>query len=353
MVLVWALIGCGDERESTRPEQGPITSSVYASGIVKARGQYAASAVVSGVLARSYVRAGDTVRIGDPLFRIDDRSSELMTRNAEVTYELARKNASKDSPVLQERTLAVQLALEKMANDSLLFMRQKNLWEQKVGSRVEYEQRELAYRTSRTAYSNALASLDDTKSRIAKDLEVARNNLLIDQAMKDDHIVRSLIEGRVYDVLLEPGELVTPQQRLAILGSRTVFEIELEVDEYDIAKVQVGQPIHVTMDSHRGKLFAAVVARIDPMMDPRSRTFNVLATFTEAPEVVYPNLTVEANIVTGQKEDAITIPAPYLVDGGQVIDGNGERIPVEIGLRDMQRVEILDGIDTGTVILKP
>jgi len=353
LFLLVVLLSCGERRESTTPAVGGITAAVYASGIVKAREQYAVSAVVSGVLAASYVGTGDTVRRGDPLFRIDDRSSALMTRNAEAVYDLARRNVAESSPILSERTMAVQLALEKFRNDSLLFVRQKSLWEKQVGSKVEYEQRELAYRTARTAYANARAALEDTRSQLRNNLEVARNNLLNNQAMRDDHLVRSLVDGRVYDVLVETGELVTPQQRLAVLGSAAEFEMELQVDESDIARVRPGQVVHATLDSHPGEVFEGEVVRVDPLMDRRSRGFTVLARFVREPGTLYPNLTVEANIVTAHKERTLTIPSAYLVDGRYVLTGEGERTEVATGLRDLQRVEVLSGIDSTTRILKP
>lgn len=344
---------CSPERESTRPTVGPIVDAVYASGFVRSHDQYMASAVVSGVLAKRYVEVGDTVKVGDPLFRIDDRSSDLLTRNAESVYELARGNAASNSPIVKERTLAVQLAKERLENDSLLYVRQRSLWEQKVGAQVEYEQRELAFRTARTAYANARAALDDTRNQVRNNLDVARNNLLNNQAMKDDHLVRSLIDGRVYELLIEPGELVTPQQPLAVLGSTNDFEMELQVDEFDIARVRVGQIVHITLDSYRGQVFQGQVTRVDPLMDQRSRSFTVKAAFTNSPATLYPNLTVEANIVVAAKDRALTIPTEYLVDGSYVLVGKGERRAVELGLRDLQRVELTAGIDSATTILKP
>jgi multidrug efflux pump subunit AcrA (membrane-fusion protein) len=154
-------------------------------------------------------------------------------------------------------------------------------------------------------------------------------------------------------MLIEPGELVTPQQKLAVLGSAKDFEMELQVDEFDIARIRVGQVVQVTLDSYRGEVFQGSVSRVDPSMDSRSRTFTVMALFTTMPEMLYPNLTVEANIVVDRKDQAMTIPAEYLVDGGFVLTGKDERIAVEIGLRDLQRVEVISGIDSSTVILKP
>lgn len=49
-------------------------------------------------------------------------------------------------------------------------------------------------------------------------------------------------------------------------------------------------------------------------MNERSRSFEVEASFTQQPDVLYPNLTVEANIVLQSKENVLTIPRKYLVD---------------------------------------
>jgi len=95
------------------------------------------------------------------------------------------------------------------------------------------------------------------------------------------------------------------------------------------------------------------VTRIIPLMDSRSRTFTVEARFTKMPPKLFPNITAEANIVLEKRDNAITIPASYLVDGSHVLTGEDERIPVRIGLRDLERVEILDGIDSTTVLYKP
>jgi HlyD family secretion protein len=344
---------CGQKRESITPQRGPIVSAVYASGVVKAQGQYAASPVVNGVLAAVYVQAGDRVAVGDPLFRIDDRTARVGVQAAESQYELARRNAAANSPLLAERRAAVDLARERMRQDSLMFTRQKALWDQNIGSRLELEQRELAFSSARTAYQNARAALRNTESELQNALVNARSNFESQVAMRDDRLIRSQLEGLVYAVNSELGELVTPQQRLAVLGRADAFEMELQVDEMDIARVRPGQEVAVTLDSYPGQVFTGEVQRVDPMMDQRSRTFTVLAAFREAPPVLYPNLTVEANIVIERKEDALTIPVAYLVEGDQVLVGEEELRTVRVGLRDLQRVEVLEGLDERTEILRP
>ena len=54
-----------------------------------------------------------------------------------------------------------------------------------------------------------------------------------------------------------------------------------------------------------------------------------------------------------RKEDALTIPAAYVVEGKYVLTGPDERTPVTIGVKDMEKVEVLEGIDASTQLYKP
>jgi multidrug efflux pump subunit AcrA (membrane-fusion protein) len=353
ILAIVLLASCTEDRASITPTRGPIVSAVYASGVVKAHDQYAASSVVNGILAAVYVQAGDHVKSGDPLFMIDDRIAQVGVQAAGSQYELARRNAAHNSPLLSERRAAVALARDRMHQDSLLFVRKRALWEQKIGSRLEFEQRELAYASARTAFENARAALQNTESELQNALVTARSNFENQVAMRDDRLIRSQVDGIVYAVNIEPGELVSPQQQLAVLGSADRFEMELQVDEMDIARVSPGQEVAVTLDSYPKEVFTGEITRVDPMMDQRSRTFTVQAAFTKAPQKLYPNLTVEANIVIERKEDALIIPAAYLVEGDQVMVAEDGSRPVKIGLRDLQQVEVLEGIDEGTRIYRP
>ena len=74
--------------------------------------------------------------------------------------------------------------------------------------------------------------MQETRDRLRTELEVARNNALISTAGSDDRTPRSLIEGIVYDLMVEPGELATPQKPVAVVGSASDLYLELEVDDH-------------------------------------------------------------------------------------------------------------------------
>ncbi|MBK7087126.1 MAG: efflux RND transporter periplasmic adaptor subunit [Flavobacteriales bacterium] len=347
------LIACGEKRETIIPTVGPITESVYASGVVKAEGQYQVFPMVNGTVTALLVNEGDTVVAGQPLLRIDDRSSSATARNADAQLRLLEQNASDRGPVLAQLREAVGQARDKYTVDSTNYARQQALWAQQIGSQNDLDQRELAYTTSKAAFVRASKALEETRERLRTELDVARNNLTISSAGNDDRTPRSLIDGIVYDLRIEPGELATTQKAVAVIGSASNLYLELEVDEYDITQVKPGQKAVISLDSYSGKAFGAEITRIIPIMDERSRTFRVEARFTEPPPMLFPFLTAEASIVLRTKEQALTIPAAYLIDGNYVLTGDDERTPVKVGARDLEKVEVLEGIDANTSLYKP
>ena len=129
--------------------------------------------------------------------------------------------------------------------------------------------------------------------------------------------------------------------------------LELQVDEYDVEKIKPGQKLLLTMDSYKNKVFEATVTRIIPFMSDRTRSFTVEAAFVTRPPVLYPNLTVEANIVIQTKEKAITIPTDYLLNDSLVILPSGEKKKVVTGLKDYRKVEIISGLTAADEIVKP
>lgn len=347
------LNGCVKKEGTITPTRGTITESAYASGVVKAQGQYQVFPLVNGRVLARLVQEGDTVKAGQALLRLDDRTSSLSANNAFAQLNLLEQNVRDDGPVLSQLRAAVEQARDKFTVDSTNYARQRALWDQQIGSRNELDQRELSYTTSKSAYDRARKALVENRQRLRTELDVARNNAAISTAGNDDRTPRSLIDGIVYDLLIEPGELATTQKPVAIIGSATDLYLELEVDEYDIRLIEVGQRVYVTLDSYADETFEAKVSRIIPYMDERSRTFKVEARFVQRPALLYPNLTVEANIVLRVKENALRIPANYVVDNDHVLTGPDTKQKVQLGLRDMQYIEVVSGIDENTPLYEP
>jgi len=353
LIVIIFLSSCRKNHESTRPVSGTIVESVYASGSIKAENAYKVYSSVSGILQKVLIKEGDTVQKGQPLFVIENSTPELNKENARLLYELARDNYQSGSDKLEEYKLAIALASEKYLNDSLLFMRQKNLRDNNIGTQVEFEQRKLAMESSFNNWKSAQSRYAQAVSQLKNDLERAKINYDISRNAQRDYIILSEINGRVYDIMPEQGEIINPQLPMAIIGSANQFLLELQVDEYDIVKVRKGQLVQVSMDSYKGKIFEAKVSRILPLMNERSRSFLVETVFSKGPDKLFQNLTVEANIITGYKNEAIIIPRSFLVDDSFVLVSPGKRLKIKPGMSNYQQVEVLQGLDTATLIYKP
>jgi multidrug efflux pump subunit AcrA (membrane-fusion protein) len=117
-----------------------------------------------------------------------------------------------------------------------------------------------------------------------------------------------------------------------------------------MARILIGQKVLVTLDSYKGIVFEAIVDKIYPIMEERSRTFKIEAKFIQIPTKLYPNLTAEANIIIQTKKKAITIPKSYLIDNSYVLVNGDKKRKVQIGLSDYQKVEIINGLNTEETI---
>lgn len=334
-----------------KPSVRNITESVYASGTVKATNQYEVFTTVTGTIHDIVVSEGDIVKRGDALVSLRHDVSALNAINARLAseYEDLKANESK----LAAGRASMELAKAAMVNDSLLLLRQRNLWTQGVGSRVDLEQREISYLNAATAYRISKLTFADLKKQLKFADVQSKTNWRISTALEDDYLIRSRVNGKVYKILKEKGELASTLQPIAIVGDADDFLLELKVDEYDIPRLQPGQRVILSLDSYRGEVFEGRVREIEPLMNEASRSFTVKADFVTRPGTLYPNLSAEANIIIRAKEKAMTIPRNYLLSDSLVILGNGQKRKVSVGAHDYQYAEILSGLSKDDVIQKP
>jgi len=351
LLLLLALAACRQKTESIFPEEHPVTESVYASGIVKARGQYDVYVSVTGILRSVLVREGDLVQAGQPLLLLAQESQRLQAEREELNAQYSTVGANADR--LAELGTAIRQARSRLVHDSTQAARSRQLWAEGIGTRAELDQRELALRTAEEAYRAALLRYEQTARQLRQSQQVSRTTAALSRTQLGDFTLRSQVAGRVYSIHRKEGELVSPQTPVAVIGAGDDFVLELQIDEYDIARVQPGQKVLVQMDSYKGQVFEAVVEQIDPIMHERTRSFEVKARLHTRPEKLYPNLTAEANIVLQTKQKALTIPRSYLVSDSFVLLKGKEKRRVQTGLRDYQRVEILSGLRKDEEIIKP
>ena len=351
--LLIFLVSCSGTNTGLKPESIAITESVYASVTIQPDSMYQAYAVVSGIVEKNLVVEGDLIKVGAPLVNIRNDAPELNLANARLTLEQAQDDLQGPNNALADLENQIETKQLQLKDDSLNFERQRRLREQNIGTETEFEKRKLAYELS----SNQLTNLRVAYRRLRQDLEIqyqqARNNFEVARVNTGDYTVRSKIDGKVYSLQKEPGENVSMQEPVAVIGSASRFLIEMLIDERDIARVRPGQEVLVSLEAFGNSVFKARVTKIYPQKNERNQTFKLEAQFDdEAPAVLYAGLSGEANIVIDRKESALTIPLDYLSDNSTVLTDEGE-VSVTTGLRSLDKVEILDGISAETLIYKP
>jgi HlyD family secretion protein len=334
-IYVWLLIlnfSCEKKVETISPKIENITESVYSSGIIKSENQYQVISTTSGVLQQIYISENDTVKKGEHLFRVYNEIASLNRENAQLQADF--NNTSNNEYKLRDLNNLVELAKAKLYNDSVQFIRQKSLWEQNIGTKVEFEQKELAFKNSKANFKSAITRLSDLKKQIDLNAKQSVNNLKASKLTESDFVIKSEINGKVYSILKNRGEVINSQIPLAIIGDANNFLLELQVDEFDIVKIKIGQKVFVRMDSYKNEVFDALVTKINPIMNEKTKTFIVEAKFLKIPDVIFPNLSAEANILIQQKSNVLTIPRNFIVDEEFVIKKKNEKVKVKLGLKD-------------------
>ena len=221
-----------------------------------------------------------------------------------------------------------------------------------MGTHNDLLQRQLASKTSTNSYQTAKLRYKELQKQISFQGKQAQKNLELSQKINNDFTIKSDVDGKVYQLPLKKGEMVNTLNPVAIIGDDSAFFLELQVDEYDINRIKIGQKIALSMDSYKGQVFECLVTKINPIMNEKTRSFTIEANFIKLPKTLYPFLTCEANIIIQQKQNAVTIPRSYLLDGDFVMLEKDKKVKVKTGLKDYQKVEILSGITTNDFIFK-
>ena len=173
---IFLLVACGGDTEKIQPEKMDLTESVYASVTVQPDSLYKVFASVNGILDEIYVEEGDSVQKEQEILKIVNTSPTLNSENAKLAFELARNNYSGNTAVLKSIQEDIDGAKLKLANDSVNYFRQKNLWEQKIGSKSQYENSKLAYDLARNTLGKLQNEYARTREELRTQLEQAENS---------------------------------------------------------------------------------------------------------------------------------------------------------------------------------
>lgn len=343
---------CSEERATLTVSKTDITESVYSSITLEPEFLYSVYSELPGRIIEFKKETGDSVSFGDIICTIDAVGAIKNSENAALNLQLIQNQLSGDASVIDDLDEEIGMAQQQLSIDSIQMSRMIALQKKGLASEAEFEQANLKLTSSKTR----LEALIARKKRLSRELKIqqqqARNAYESALSTSSDATIKSVVDGLVYEVFKENGELVNAQQPIAMIGSNDDFIIRMLIDEVDITKVVKGQEVRIDLEAYPGRTFIAKVDQIYPKMDPQTQSFEVIAKFVEAPPKLYLGLTGEANIIVSEAKNRIVIPRDYLIDGNSVETQNGIK-QIKIGLKNLTSVEVLDGIKEGEIIYLP
>ena len=353
--IVMIFVACNNpsKQKRVKAKRTDITEYVYASAQVVPTNSYNSRPLISGIIKDIFVSEGDTVNKGQALFGIDatpDLRSRL--KNAYVDLKEAKDNLSGENNRLLRLELELQQVREQNQIDSINYSRRKKLWDQKIGSKNVLEQSLLVYRSSKSRLATLQSEYRLTKATLENRYDKAEIKVNTERTLLDDLIIRSEIDGVVFSINKEVGDIISPQEIFAEIGSHDDYLIELSIDEVDISKVEIGDTAIILLEAYPDTVFASTLVYISMVKDEMTQTFKVESIFTDKPDKLFVGLAGEANIVIERRKNTLVIPSEYIIDGNKVLTEKG-LVDIRIGVKSIDNVEILKGVDTSTVLLTP
>ncbi|MCK4546726.1 MAG: efflux RND transporter periplasmic adaptor subunit [Candidatus Eisenbacteria sp.] len=334
-------------------QRGPIRVIVSASGVLEPIYQVEVKSKASGLIEQMPVEEGDSVEEGQLL-------AELDKTEARTEYDQAAANLASAKASLQY--LRKQLE------------RQQELYEQDLISDLEMEETNLELVRAESQKVSAEAKLTAAKQRL------------------DDTVVRAPVRGVVLLKSVEAGQIIssginsyTGGTTVAVVADMSRMLVKTSVDEVDIGSVEVGQAASVRPDAFPAEASSGEVIRIAPQgrMEQNVTTFEVTVQIPNPDLKLKAGMNCSVDIKVAEQADAILVPVevvgtasalkrwrailpdlriPEGVGGGRpggpyrhfviVREDDGPALrPVEVGLNDMEQVEIVRGLQEGEEVL--
>jgi HlyD family secretion protein len=339
-----------------------LQAKVTANGKVQAQKKVDISATIPGQITQLAVEEGDAVRKGQLLLQIDATNPRAVARSTAFSAQALRRDLESARFAWDQAKADAERA---EANFAALILPLAEV------------------QRARTAAATAEATLRATEQRV----EQARATLEGAEDTLAKTTVRAPIDGIVTARRVEEGEVAvigvqnSPGTVLLTISDMSVVEPEMEVDETSIPSVAVGQRAVVRIDAYPNQTFDGLVTEVgsSPILGGFGAStatgaikFKVKVRIENPPAGIKPGLTVQADILTGFRAQALTVPIQALVlreierKPGEapkpgaardeegvwlVADGKAKFQPIKTGLLGELSMEVLEGLTGGETIV--
>jgi membrane fusion protein (multidrug efflux system) len=300
-----------------------LPDDVVLTGTLKPRAQVQVVAEVQARLVRVLKDEGARVAKGEVLAELDATDYRLAGDRARAALAMAEANRA------HART-------EKERADSLL----------ETGGITDRDH---------LAAGVALQVADASLAQARADAAIAAQQLARTE-------VRAPFRGRVARRFPDPGAMLAPGTPLFTLVDDSTLEFEAAVPSRDLGRVRVGAPVSLTVDALEDTRVEGRIARVEPLVDERSRSFRAVVEVPGRPDLV-GGLFARAAVRAGEVPGALVVPPSALVRDGSdpargavfvVRSGKAERVAIEVGVEAADGVQVTKGLAAGDqVVLDP
>lgn len=288
-------------------EKRPFEHNSEVRGTVESRKNVLIAAQTGGEIKRVHVREGQHVSKGQTLISLD----------AEIVLN-----------TIAELKTALELATS-------VYERQAKLWEQKVGTEIQY--------------------LQAKNNKESLERRLATANAQLDQA-----IVKAPFSGTVDQLPAKEGEIASPGMPLVRLVSLDDNYIKADVSERYIGKFKAGDPVEVYFPANDQRLKSTILS-VSQVINPENRTFVVEVHLPKVNFVVKPNQVVVLQLRDYVSAATLAVPTRIIQkdEEGQfifVVDNRGDKmlarkVHVTTGITSKTETEILEGLEGNEMIV--
>ena len=340
---------------------GELVQSVVASGRVISPQRVTVALQGSGRVLRVAVAEGQTVAAGQLLIELDN--SDTMASLAQSSAAVAQAQAKLRQIGELNQPQALQTLAQAQATvlqARKVLTRNRDLVAQGFVSQAAVDDAQRAVDVAASQVASAQAQVK-TNTPDGSDAAVAKAALR--QAIAGEQLARAkLAQGQVFapssGVLIsrsvEVGDIVQPGKALMVLAASGQSQVLVQIDEKNLSKIALGQTALGSADAFASQRFDAVVAYINPGVDPTRGSVEVKLSVPNPPIYLRQDMTVSIDIETARRTGAVVIASSAVEDAATdkpwVLVVRDKRVVkqfVTLGLRGDTRVEVLGGIEAG------
>jgi HlyD family secretion protein len=357
-------------------EKGEITVRVPAKGVLEEVEKQMIFNESSGKILSIQVEEGDEVKEGQILAILDtaDLSNKLQIKKKMLEIdriELSRIQSLNQKA--QENRIQLIKESERALEDAKKQLEiSEKLYVGGAISKMEYEKSFKGYEETLRAYETAKNDRDEFGFDMEKILQkIAISQLEIkdfeEEMEKQMPNITSPMNGVVTAINVEEGAFSNPAVPSFVISDITNLKIEINVSEYDIAKVKMGQEVEIETEALTGQVFKGLVEKIAPVAK-RVTTGQITETMVpvtinvkEKEELLKPGFSVNTRIIAEEKKDVIVVPFDSIIteqEGTKIIyivkEGILHRIEVETGIESDFEIEVTRGLTIqDQIVLNP